>query len=68
MQADYMTILLPRISKPATCSKNSSQIGTHDFLFKNPCSTTLTGGLHCIVSSPVVQKKNAENQTADLVR
>lgn len=57
MQTDYMTILFPCINNPAMCSKNSSQIGTHAFLFKNPCSITLTRGLQYIVSTPVVQKK-----------
>jgi len=57
MQIDYMTIIFPCINNPAMCSKNSSQIGIHAFLFKNPCSITLTGGSHYIVSTPVVQKK-----------
>ena len=57
MQTDYMTILFPCINNPAMCSKYSSQIGTRAFLFKNPCSITLTGGSHYIVSTPVVQKK-----------
>lgn len=57
MQTDYMTILFPCINDSAMCSKNSSQIGTHASLFKDPCSITLSGGSHYIVSTPVVQKK-----------
>lgn len=69
MQTDSVTILFPCINNPATCSKNSSQIGTHAFLFKNPCSITLTGGVALYCEYPCcAKKKSAENETADLVR
>lgn len=62
-------ILWPSFSHAlTTCSKNSSQIGTHAFLFKNPCRITLTRGVALYCEYACCAKNNAENKTADLVR